>query len=818
VRAGLLALSWAEDSELPDPAQLSPVHHALAARLLMSLAHFESEQGRTGYGLQLLDRAEPLAAPADRGVLLSQRGLLNMRAWRGEAARAQFDEAEALLRDYPDPSYLARTLLNRSFLHLNTGDVRRARADVVRCERVSAEHGLTLMTAKALHNRGYCELLTGDLPAALQLFNAAAEIYRQQAPSALPVLAMDKARALLSAGLAAEAAQELDGAISAFRRQRLDQDHAEAELARAQAALAAGDLAGARRWAAAARRRFHRRGNEACASLAELTRLRAQAMIPGRPAVIAAQARLIAGRLRDSGLARDAYVADLIEARALMTAGRVSEARQRIAATRRGQTMTLEASLLRRLAQADLAEQEGHRGAAFAELRAGLRLLHARRGRLGSVDLQTSSAALGADLAAAGLRLALERGSAPLVFAWLERSRAQAFRVRPVRPPADPRAALLLAELRQLSYLIRQSELNGRRDRADIARCAQLQRELREHSWTASGKGSEGAQPRLSDVVAALAETGQCMACLLSQGGQLLAVLLGAGAVQLLSLGRYDVAAEGARRLTADLDMLAGPWLPARMEAVVRESVMHQTEALDAQIITPLRSSLAEGGLVVVPTRALAGIPWGLLPSLHGYPVTVSPSAATWLAASRRCAGDPHGGRPPVLVAGPDLRHAAREITEIASAYPGCRPLLSDAATVGATLAALDGAPLAHLAAHGHHDYENFLFSRLDLADGPLMAYDIQGLSVAPGQVILSACDVGRTVVRPGEEVLGFTAALLYAGTATAISSVTRVADDLAMSTMSAYHRELRAGVRPAAALSAAAAGSLSPFVCFGSG
>ena len=383
VRA-LLALGWAEGSDLPDPAQLPPVHHALAARLLMSLAHFESEQGRTAYGLELLDRAGPLAAPADRGVLLSQRGLLHMRAWRGDAALAQFDEAEALLRDYPDPSYLARTLLNRSFLHLNRGDVRRARADVIRCERVSAEHGLTLMTAKAVHNRGSCELLTGDLPAALQLFNSAAEIYRQQAPSAWPVLAMDKARALLSAGLAAEAAQELDGAISAFRRQRLDQDHAEAELARAQAALATGDLAGARRWAAAAMRRFHRRGNEACASLAELTRLRAQAMIPGRPALIAARARLIAGRLRDSGLARDADVADLIQARALVAAGRPGEARQQIAATRRGQAMTLEASLLRRLAQADLAEQEGRRGTALAELRAGLRLLHARRGRLGA--------------------------------------------------------------------------------------------------------------------------------------------------------------------------------------------------------------------------------------------------------------------------------------------------------------------------------------------------------------------------------------------------------------------------------------------------
>jgi CHAT domain-containing protein len=138
---------------------------------------------------------------------------------------------------------------------------------------------------------------------------------------------------------------------------------------------------------------------------------------------------------------------------------------------------------------------------------------------------------------------------------------------------------------------------------------------------------------------------------------------------------------------------------------------------------------------------------------------------------------------------------------------------------VTATLRALDGAALVHLAAHGHHDRENVLFSRLDLADGPLMAYDIQQLAAAPRHVVLSACDVGRTVVRPGEEILGFTAALLYVGTATVISSVTRVADDDAVSMMTGYHRALKSGARPAEALaSVALAEPLSPFVCFGSG
>jgi CHAT domain-containing protein len=99
------------------------------------------------------------------------------------------------------------------------------------------------------------------------------------------------------------------------------------------------------------------------------------------------------------------------------------------------------------------------------------------------------------------------------------------------------------------------------------------------------------------------------------------------------------------------------------------------------------------------------------------------------------------------------------------------------------------------------------------------MAYDVQQLAVPPGQVILSACDVGRSVVRPGEELLGFTAALLYIGTATVISSVARVADDAAVGIMTAYHERLTTGARPAMALAeATAADPFSPFVCFGSG
>src|SRR6185437_2929135 len=484
--------------------------------------------------------------------------------------------------------------------------------------------------------------------------------------------------------------------------------------------------------------------------------------------------------------------------------------------------------LLRRLTRAELAAADGRTGAALAELRAGLAAVHARRGQLGSLDLQTGTAALGAELAGAGLRLVLASGSPRQVFAWLERSRAQSFLVRPVRPPSDSEAAAVLAELRQLGFLIRTAELSGQQpDPAHVARRAELQRQVRQGSWHASGPGVRasgiaGVVADAADVAATLAASGHVLMSLAVHGGRMLAVTIAGGRFRLTPLGDFAVVAEATRRLTADLDALAGRRLPARLRPAPGPCDTPCDNPRDNPSGNPRDE--ASAGLVVIPVGVLSAVPWGMLPGLRGRPVTVCPSASAWLASWRAAQGfaprpRPGPGVTPLLVAGPGLRHAEPEVTEVAAAYPGSRPLVGPAATVDATLRALDGAPLAHLAAHGHHDRQNVLFSRLDLADGPLMAYDVQRLTAPPRQVVLSACDVGRAVVRPGDEGLGFAAALLHIGTPTVISSVSRVADEVAFGVMTAYHRALSTGTGPALALALAAADEpLTPFVCFGAG
>ena len=820
LRAGLALLGWHDHA--PFPLEPASARDALVARLLISLAYAEAELGRTQYGFDLLDAAADLVDPRDEGVLLQQRALMLHRTGRYTESMHYFDLAIPLIGADRHVAVLCSTLLNRASVHLHSGRIRAAREDLHRCEQLARRNELGMLAAKAIHNRAYCDLLAGHLPNALVAFGAAETLYRRHAPGFLPVLRAAQARALLAAGLFQEASRTLDEVIAAARRQRLTQEQAEAELLRAQAALHAGDNVAASLWARRAKRRFRRRSNLAWAEMAALTQLRADLPHTRRPTPLAARAVKVAVGLRTMQLLPDAEMADLVGVRALIAGGHADRALELVETIPRiPHPIPIELSLMRRLARAELARAQGERRRALAEVRMGLSTLQQHRSRLGSVDLRAGVAALGRELATAGLDAAFGRGSPAAIFSWSERSRAQAFQIPPVHPPADSEAADAVAELRQLRHTMRAAEVERQPNAAARARAAELERLIRERNWRVGGPGQAVRVAGLSDVLCELATTRRTLVSFVARQGRLKALLLDGGLVRLVSLGEHAVVREAAARLVADLDVLAAGGLPKPIENVIHASLRRNVNTVSEQVILPLGQSLADRDLVVVPTMELSSIPWGLLPPLRGRPVTVAASASAWLAARRSAAKkvDREPGNPPLFVAGPGLQYAEIEIEETARAYRGSRSLSGADATVAATLGGLDGAPIAHLAAHGHHERENVLFSCLELVDGPLMAYDIEQLTAPPRQVTLSACDVGRAVVRPGDEILGFTAALLYAGTESVVSSVAQVSHPGAVAVMTRYHRAVAAGIAPARALAEASnADPLAPFVCFGAG
>ena len=789
----------------------------LRGRILVSLALAESEQGHIQVGLNLLAEAETLLPAAERGALYGQRGILLRRTGRDRLAADAYSAALSLLDPDRQAEDVAAVRLNRAVMHLVAVHLGSAREDLRVCLALAEAHGLALLRAKARHNLGYLDFLAGDLPSALRFYSTVAAEYGELAPGTLPLLSLDRARALLAAGLYTEADRELRRVVRQLAGQRSSQDLAEAHLARAEAALLADRPTAARGHAAKARARFERRDNPRWAARAELLGLRAEQLAGRRTTGIREEADRLCARLESLGLAEDARVAAIVAARATLANRGVDgadEAANRLSGAVPRRADRLDTRLLWRLGSAEVAVVSGDDAGARRHLSRGLAALQDQRSRVGSVDLRTGTTAHGRALAAAGLDSSVRTGRISEIFAWSERARAQALLLPPIRPPADPTAAAWVAELRGVQSALTERELDGRPLAGLRGRRDKLERSLREHAWFTAGASRPAQRVGLGQARSQLGDS--AMIVQLTVGRRLAALVLVGDRASVLDLGPVAPILAAVGRLRADLDVAAGRQLPARIAATVAEATRRDADAVSRRLLDPVRVLVGDRDLVIVPTGALVTVPWPALPPTHGRPLTVALSATTWSRARSRVLARPDACTRALLVAGPRIAHGPDEVAALEQRLPGASVLTGAAATVDATLLGLPESDVAHLAAHGDHAADNALFSGLELSDGLLMGYDVHAIERAPALVVLSACDVGRHDVRPGDESLGMATAFLGAGAGTVVAAVCRVADDLAPNVMESMYAALLTGQAPASAL--ASAGDNPGFVCFGAG
>jgi tetratricopeptide (TPR) repeat protein len=795
---------------------------SLRAHILVSLSFHAAERRSLADGLAVLDEADavPDLPERIRGLVAGQRGLLYVHAGRSADALAAFDVALRLL-DETDPEDVCRPLLNRGVVHMQRGALRAARADFARCVDIAGRHGLDVIRAKASHNLGYLSLLSGALPQALREMDAVSSALSSQSDIYAAIYYVDRAQVLLAAGLWREADDDLAQAVTLFSSARAPQGQAEAELARAQVALLEERFADARRLAGRARRRFANRGADAWALLAEQVALAAAVGEGRRAPAAAAEAARVAAALADAGLSDDARRATLTGVAALLSTGDFAAAREAAGdAIRLRRSDPIATRLQARSVRATLAEAGGRPREAEAELRAALGDLHQYQASFGSLDLQTAVSGHGRRLAALGLARALASGRPATVFGWAERARALSTRLPPVVPPADPEAAQLLEELRHARVELRMQVLAGQPARSLYARCARLERLIRQRSWYVSGPGQTIAPAPLGQLQDRLAAADATYVAHLLSGGRLYALVAGPRRRSVLDLGQADRAIELHRRLRADLDALATINLPDVVRATVRAASRTSLRGLDELLWQPVRRYLADGPLLLAPAAGLVAVPWTLLPTLRGRPVAVVGSATAWLAARDRAALPEH----PVvgLAVGPRVARGAEEARLVGAVWSETpAPPGSTTSEVRDTARASD---VLHVAAHGVHEPDNPLFSHLELVDGPLFGHELHQLPRLPAHVVLSACELGLARARPGEETLGMTAALLHGGAGSVVAGVARIADSVAYQVGPAHHAALRDGSSPAAALATAIETAAkteedpAPLVCFGAG
>jgi len=243
------------------------------------------------------------------------------------------------------------------------------------------------------------------------------------------------------------------------------------------------------------------------------------------------------------------------------------------------------------------------------------------------------------------------------------------------------------------------------------------------------------------------------------------------GRIRLRQLGQLARVQRLVDSVPFALRRLARPYAAPDSRSASLALLRHAAAGLDNLLLRDLAEDVGDRPLVLVPTGLLQSLPWSILPSLAGRLVTVSPSASLWYVANRRPRARPSRWSSPGTA-----RPARSEAEKMAAIYHAT-PLIGAAATVDTVTAVLNGAGLAHLAAHGQVRAHNPLFSSLRLADGPLTVYDLERLERVPRMVVLAACDSGRTVVCAGDELLGISATLLSHGAQQVVASVVPVPD-----------------------------------------
>ncbi|WP_245573430.1 CHAT domain-containing protein [Amycolatopsis benzoatilytica] len=810
-------------------------HRELQVRLLVSLGAAEAEVTSTDAGLAHLETAQRLRdqlpdskAVRELGLLVTgQRAVVLMRGGRFAESLAVYEAVvPGIEAEFDDARRtLVLMLSNQAIVRMSLNKPDAAQADLERALALAQENGHTRLEGKIRQNLGHNAQLIGDVPLALSSYEQAARILVTESPGSIPLIRLDQARALLSAGLADEAARHLDEALPELRANGAVQYVAEAEVARAAAALLEGDFALARKSASAARRRFLRRGNRTWAEIAGLARLRAEAQQvlsdrTGRStARLPAELVAVAERLAALGLRDEAAVGRLLAVRLLIRRKEIAEAALALKKVPSPSATTpVDHRMLLRLCRAELAVAEERPRSALAQARAGLRELGTIRDRMGGLDLLCGTAVHGEELGKLAMRLVLRRArrnatGARRMFAWLERTRAQAYRYEPLPVIEDPVLAKHINEMRNVQRSIQRARLEGDSVKALEQRYAVLQGEASRLGWYTSKWGRPRPVATPDEVVAALDD--RVLVSLVPHNSQLYSLVVDRGTFRLLKLGPLDDIVETATQLHADLDALAPDHLPPLMAETVSGSARRRAEKLDALISASLVKTLDDRELVIVPIGQLYAMPWGALPSLRGHPVTIAPSATAWITAKR-----PAEEGPVLLAGGPGVPGAVGEVSKLRSVYPDAKLIDGDAATSATVLTALDGTRLAHVVAHGAHEPANALFSRIELVDGPLFAHETTRLANPPERVVLAACELAMSHIRPGEEALGFAGTLLASGSRTVIGAVARVGDRAAADTMADLHRRLAVGTSPALALAEAVAVDpmRRPFVCLGGG
>ena len=742
--------------------------------------------------IPLMDLAVDRLHGPDGARALAQRGEMRYRRGRFAEALADLDAAEAQLAGYGEVIWRAHALTNRGLARVYVGSLDDAEADLLSARDLYTKVGAGSYVATVTNNLGWASAEQGDIPRALAYFDEA-ESHLARLKMPLGQTIRDRSEALIAAHLTAEAFEAAQRAAADIRASGHEAAYAEALATLGRASLRDGRpgnavAAGAELAAQADSLQMHGWG-----AYGRYLELEGRYALDG--AVEAASVAAAVEELTEAGLVAPGSNARLLAAEVSLGDGHVAEARAWLDSTAAlSASLPLDVKVRQRLVRARISAAEGRRPAAFRAALAGVRLIDEHQATLGATEARAAVAGHAAELGQVGMGLAAATGRPRTLFDWMERTRAGSLRFPPARPPEEPDFAAALARLRRIEAMLRSGS-----ESAEIAALhrerSHLEDEVRRRSRHSRSRAQPMARATPAEVLDRLGDAALVMYA--GIGGEVHAVVLESGRARHVHLEPVDRVRRSVRTLRASIGRLARRGRGPASERAALAGAASDIGDLENLLLAPLRLDSGRP-LVVVPPSGLYTVPWAVLPSMRGRPITVAPSASVWMRPAVR-----RRARRVLLANGPRLAHGASETRALARVYDGAVRLTASAATADRVIGEIGRAEVVHLVAHGHLRRDNPQFSALELIDGPLRVYDLEALSRAPSVIVLSACDAGVSSEFAGNEIMGFVASLLALGTRSVVAGVGLVPDELAMGRIMAdLHRGLERGAGAARALS----------------
>jgi CHAT domain-containing protein len=247
------------------------------------------------------------------------------------------------------------------------------------------------------------------------------------------------------------------------------------------------------------------------------------------------------------------------------------------------------------------------------------------------------------------------------------------------------------------------------------------------------------------------------------------------------------------------IDQFVGPLLAATRER------LHE---LYMELVGPVRENLTGKHLVVAPHEPLHSVPFHALFDgerylIDSFTVSYAPSASIYVQCRQRPATR-SGGSLVLGVATEQTPHVEEEIQSVAALLP--EPKLF-AGSDASELALRENGPTSrfiHVASHGFFRPDQPMFSGIRLGDTFLTLYDVYSLKLCGCHLTLSGCSTGLSVVASGDEIMGLTRGLLFAGARSLLLTLWDVNDSSTAEFMKCFYTSLVDDQDPALALQSA--------------